>query len=186
MAGAFLGPRRGGSLAALALQRAPVPNLDLSPQTRCKPSVQGTAGNANTLHAATGSCTEGLEVVNRVLPKYGCSGPLEVSQIWGADYDIDVAATLLNGAQAFGECKWWAGPVGLNILDRLQENSALTRYRKRDHTPCYLLFSRSGFTPELETKAAGDPRVVLIDPEQLLDERVSGEHSPDGVPVARV
>jgi len=114
------------------------------------------------------------------------SSAREVGRIWAADYDIDVAATLLNGEQAFGECKWWAGPVGLNILDRLQENSALTRYRKRDHTPCYLLFSRSGFTPELETKAAGDPRVVLIDPEQLLDERVSGEHSPDGVPVARV
>lgn len=171
MAGAFLGPRRGGSLAALAFQRAPVPNLDLSPQTRCKPSVQGTAGNANTLHAATGSCTEGLEVVNRVLPKYGCSGPLEVSQIWGADYDIDVAATLLNGAQAFGECKWWSSPVGLNVFERLEENSRRTKYRKEADTLYYLLFSRSGFTPELEDRAAKDPTVVLVDPGQLLGER---------------
>jgi len=106
-----------------------------------------------------------------VLPKYGCSGPLEVSQIWGADYDIDVAATLLNGAQAFGECKWWSSPVGLNVFERLEENSRRTKYRKEADTLYYLLFSRSGFTPELEDRAAKDPTVVLVDPGQLLGER---------------
>jgi hypothetical protein len=34
-----------------------------------------------------------------------------VGQIWGADYDIDVAGRLLDGSMLYGECKWRRGPV---------------------------------------------------------------------------
>lgn len=99
------------------------------------------------------------------------SSAREVGRIWGSDFDIDVAATLLNGEQAFGECTWWADPVGLNKLERLEESSARTRYRRRDGSPYYLLFARSGFTPELEARAGEDPRVILVTPRQLLGEQ---------------
>ena len=99
------------------------------------------------------------------------SSAREVGRIWAADYDIDVAATLLNGEQVFGECKWWAGPVGLNVLERLQQTSGRTAYRRADSGAYLLLFSRSGFTPELTAQADTDPRLILAGPDRLLGSR---------------
>lgn len=110
------------------------------------------------------------------------SSAREVGRIWGADHEIDVAATLLNGEQAFGECKWWTGPLGINVLERLQETSVLTRYRKGDGPPYHLLFSRRGFTRELEARARRDSRVVLLGPKQLLGDGVRQGDSRDNRP----
>lgn len=96
------------------------------------------------------------------------SAALEVGRIWAADYDVDVAATLLNGEQVFGECKWWGKPMGQNVLDRLRQTSGQTPYLNRKTEPYHLLFARAGFTPELQVTAAGDPRLILQEPANLL------------------
>jgi uncharacterized protein len=92
----------------------------------------------------------------------------EVGQIWAADYDIDVAGRLLDGATVAGECKWWKGPVGANVLDRLEETAARSAYTRGEDAPFHLVFSRGGFTPELERRRDEDPRVRLLTPGDLL------------------
>lgn len=97
------------------------------------------------------------------------SAAREVGRIWAADYDIDVAGTLLNGDRVAGECKWWQRPVGRNILDRLRETSRSNRYYRAEVRTHDLLFSKSGFTEELNRVADADRSVILIDPPRLLD-----------------
>lgn len=52
-----------------------------------------------------------------------------------------------------GECKYWKDPVGINILRELEEKSKATSWNKAVRKTWYVLFSSSGFTPELETLA---------------------------------
>jgi AAA+ ATPase superfamily predicted ATPase len=105
--------------------------------------------------------------LSEVLP-----GPAQqVGQIWASDYDIDVAGRLLTGAAFAGECKWWSAPVGSNILDHLRETAARTPYERDAGERYFLLFSRSGFTPELKRRARKDPTVRLLGPAELLGER---------------
>jgi hypothetical protein len=96
------------------------------------------------------------------------SAALEMGRIWSADYDIDVAATLLNREQVFGECKWWGKPVGLNVLDRLRDTSGRTSYRDGKTEPYYLLFARAGFTPEVRTAGEQDARLLHLEPASLI------------------
>jgi AAA+ ATPase superfamily predicted ATPase len=105
--------------------------------------------------------------VAEVLP----SPAQEVGQIWSGDFDIDVAGRLLTGAAFAGECKWWNGPVGLNVLEHLQDTSTRTPYERDAGERFYLLFSRSGFTPELKRRARKDPMVRLLGPAELLGEK---------------
>ncbi|HEY0019787.1 MAG TPA: ATP-binding protein [Longimicrobium sp.] len=105
--------------------------------------------------------------VNEVLP----TAAQEVGQVWAADFDIDVAGRLLNGAAFAGECKWWNGPVGLNVLEHLRETATRTPYERGADERYFLLFSRSGFTPELKRKVKRDSTVRLIGPAELLQPR---------------
>ncbi len=95
----------------------------------------------------------------------------EVGQIWGADFDLDVAGRLLNGSALAGECKWWKDPVGLNVLDHLGDTATRTPYERDAAERYLLLFSRSGFTPELKRHAKKDPHVRLLGPAELLGTR---------------
>lgn len=93
----------------------------------------------------------------------------EVGQIWAKGFDIDVAGRLLNDISFSGECKWWSAPVGLNVLEHLQSTTGETSYyadRRGDHI--YLLFSRSGFTEELEHRRDADPRILLLGLNELV------------------
>lgn len=96
------------------------------------------------------------------------AAPREVGQIWAKDFDIDVAGRLLDGVPFSGECKWWRGPVGLNVLERLRDATGRTAYfvgGAENHI--YLLFSRSGFSKELRLRGA-DPHLRLLGPADLL------------------
>lgn len=97
------------------------------------------------------------------------SSAREVGRIWAADYDIDVAGTLLNDEQVFGECKWWVKPVGANVLAGLRERSQRTSYRRCGAGIYHLLFARSGFTPEL-TAGKVEPGLILLGVDELLGE----------------
>ena len=80
----------------------------------------------------------------------------EVGAIWGADFDLDVAATLLDGRTVLGECKWWEDRVGLNVLEKLSSSVEKTRYTAANTE--LALFSRAGFTDEVQAA-----RVARID-----------------------
>lgn len=92
----------------------------------------------------------------------------EVGRVWSSAYDIDVAATLLDGGVLYGECKWWSDPAGLNVLERLEVAAAQARYGHGNAVRTLAVFSRSGFTFELEARASRDPGVRLVNPAALL------------------
>lgn len=94
----------------------------------------------------------------------------EVGQIWGSDYDLDVAGTLLDGTVVYGECKWWKRLVGVNVLEHLQARASHVGYGKGARSRRYLMFSRSGFTDALLARSAVESRLHLLTPAELLAE----------------
>lgn len=92
----------------------------------------------------------------------------EVGKIWDADYDIDLAATLLDDTVVFGECKWWTAPVGRNVFDDLRDDAERTDYSDEADSTLYLLLAKSGFTDALTRSAADRHDLHLLAPDDLL------------------
>ena len=88
---------------------------------------------------------------------------LEAGRWWSRNgqIELDVVARLDSGSFLLGECKWaQAGPVGVDVYTSLiGKVMQLPEASWREH-PRYVLFSGSGFTPELEALAA-DPATAL-------------------------
>lgn len=87
---------------------------------------------------------------------------LKVGRQWSSHYEIDVAG--VNGRHKLnliGECKWSTKKVGLSIFHKLCDK--VMEYRLPVTRDCkYVLFSRSGFTDELQEHAATNENLVLI------------------------
>ena len=92
----------------------------------------------------------------------------EVGRVWQADYDIDVAGILLDGSMLYGECKWWADPVGENVLDELIHRASQTGYGRGNERRHYVLYARTGFTAALRRRAAAQPGIALHTPQTML------------------
>ncbi len=96
--------------------------------------------------------------------------PSRVGAWWGTrDIEIDLLALNDVGDRvAFGECKFWRSPVGVNVLDdledkarRAQQSSGFGPYK--DAEALFVIFSISGFTESLKKKAAERSDVLLFD-----------------------
>lgn len=92
----------------------------------------------------------------------------EVGKIWASDFDIDVAGSTIGGVAFYGECKWWSGPTGRNVLDDLQRKAARTPFGADAVHRHFLVFSQGGFTSELTAIGSADGRIHLVDPDRLL------------------
>ncbi|MEG0595059.1 MAG: DUF234 domain-containing protein, partial [Christensenella sp.] len=69
--------------------------------------------------------------------------------------EIDIVALDPEGNNIiFGECKYWKGPIGANVLHDLEAKTALVDWHRDNRTASYVLFSINGFTDELITLAA--------------------------------
>ena len=99
------------------------------------------------------------------------SFPVECSRVgrwWYKEAEVDVVGlgpqtnTLL-----LGECKWTTTPVGTSLLTDLEDIESDVRWNGGDRTVEYALFSRSGFTDELETLASERTDLHLYTPEEL-------------------
>ena len=77
--------------------------------------------------------------------------PERIGGWWNQDAEIDVLAVNLSEKIALlGECKWNLHPVGIGVLNELKQK---TKVLKKDHDFQefqFMLFSRCGFTPELQ------------------------------------
>ncbi|MBU9743528.1 AAA family ATPase [Lachnospiraceae bacterium ASD3451] len=79
------------------------------------------------------------------------------------DAKIDVVATDEEGGNIiFGECKYWKGPVGVNVLEMLMQKAEMVEWKGPERKEYYVLFSVNGFTPELEAQAARQKNVMLL------------------------
>lgn len=90
-----------------------------------------------------------------------------VGQIWAADYDLDVVGELFGGEPVFGECKWWNEPVGVNVLEKLEQSAGRSGFGG-SKVPKLLLFSRKGFNAQVKSIAKERPDVYLLEPKHLL------------------
>lgn len=92
--------------------------------------------------------------------------PERIGAWWAKDQEVDVVA-YRKGMALIGECKWIATQIGLNIFEELKQKAG-TLARDTGWKQFHLvLFSRSGFTPEL-MKVARQGEVMLVGPEELL------------------
>jgi AAA+ ATPase superfamily predicted ATPase len=92
----------------------------------------------------------------------------EVGQLWGADYDIDVAGRLLDGSMLYGECKWRRGAVGEDVLSMLIERAERTGYGRGVEARHFILYARTGYKRGVHERASEDRRIVLHTPDTLL------------------
>lgn len=89
--------------------------------------------------------------------------PLEMGTVgkwWDNREEIDIAVAG-EKEMLLGECKWWEAKVGLNILDDLKRKAALVDTGNK--TLLFALFSKSGFSEELEQAAKETKNILLYD-----------------------
>lgn len=83
---------------------------------------------------------------------------------WDGQNEIDLVALDSAGKNIiFGECKYWKGPVGINVLDKLKEKAACVDWNHSSRKEYFVLFSIHGFTEELMEHAKMAGNVVLAE-----------------------
>lgn len=87
--------------------------------------------------------------------------PRTVGSWWDDREEIDVVV-VGEADVMLGECTWTARPVGTNVLDDLARKAQALLRRRQWPRIRHALFSRSGFTPALRSRAK-DEGVALVD-----------------------
>lgn len=76
--------------------------------------------------------------------------------------EIDVVALNDESQEIlFGECKYWKGLVGANVLKALENKAKLVQWNNGSRKEHYVLFSVNGFTEELKKLAETRENVTL-------------------------
>ena len=87
---------------------------------------------------------------------------LKVGRQWAGNYEIDVAGVTAEfKLNVVGECKWSRKKVGMSVYRELHDKVTKNNLPVTPHCK-YLLFSRSGFTDELEQRETRDDNLLLV------------------------
>lgn len=74
----------------------------------------------------------------------------KVGRWWNNEKEIDIVAYDSKGNDIiFGECRYWEGKVGINILNALEEKVKSVAWKKENRNEYFVLFSINGFSDEL-------------------------------------
>ncbi len=96
--------------------------------------------------------------------------PIErVGRWWEREKEVDVMG--INEREqkiVFGECKWSSKPIGTNIYLDLKKKSSFVQWKTGDRKEYFILFSKSGFTPDMIKIARKENNVVLVDKNKLV------------------
>lgn len=85
-----------------------------------------------------------------------------VGRWWNGSTEIDLVAYDSQGTDIlFGECKYWKDPVGINVLDALEEKAKAVDWNRSIRREHFILFSIHGYTEELEALAKRRRDLVL-------------------------
>ena len=80
---------------------------------------------------------------------------------WWDDKNAEVDVVGIGESNALvGECKFWKGPVGANVLYDLQDKAAFMNLEGR--RPFFAIFSMAGFTPELQRAERQRDDLLLV------------------------
>ena len=93
----------------------------------------------------------------------------DVGQWWFKEHELDILG-LSNGGLVAGECKFTSHPVSEGVLTDLERTTSEVRWAKEpaDGETQYVLFSRSGYTGDLERVAEMRDDVLLFETTDLL------------------
>ncbi len=95
--------------------------------------------------------------------------PEEVGAWWSKQAQIDVVAVHRAGHSALiGEARWRRKRMTASDLEELEVKARHWLGTERGWQLWYTLFSRSGFSAELEKRAAKDPQLLLVTPSELM------------------
>lgn len=84
----------------------------------------------------------------------------KVGRWWSKNEEIDLVG-LGEKEIIFGECKWSKKHVGLSVLFILKEKAKKVKWKNNNREEYFILFSKSGFSPDLIEEAKQDSRVIL-------------------------
>ena len=84
----------------------------------------------------------------------------KVGRWWSKNEEIDVVG-LGEKEIIFGECKWSKKHVGLSVLFTLKKKAKKVKWKNNNREEYFILFSKSGFSPDLIEEAEEDSRVIL-------------------------
>ena len=89
--------------------------------------------------------------------------PERIGNWWDQNTEMDVVAiSESERALLVGECKWSVNPVGTNILLDLRKKALALQATKSWENIRYFLFSKSGYTPELQEQATRAENIHLV------------------------
>lgn len=86
----------------------------------------------------------------------------KIGRYWDKNTEIDIVA--LNeeeGFILFGECKYWSGPVDVDVFYQLQEKAGRVPWHRGNRKELYCIFSMGGFTPRLRELAENKNALIL-------------------------
>ena len=107
-------------------------------------------------------------VRQRVLPVF-----YELGRWWDNENEIDLVG--LNedtNSILFVETKWSQKPVEMEELNKLKFKSSLVKWGKTGRNEYFCLVSRSGFTKALLELAKNNPKLVLIEGDEVVNSSV--------------
>lgn len=87
----------------------------------------------------------------------------KIGRWWDNSHEIDVVGlSEADNLLVAGECKFWNGPVGANILSQLELKTTFIDWHKDSRKNIYIIFSINGFTDDLKAVAKARDDVLLI------------------------
>ena len=92
----------------------------------------------------------------------------KIGRWWHGGEEIDIIG--LNEEKntiLFGECKWSKNKVDVKILEDLKQKTKDVKWKKDRRKEKFILFSKSGFTKELEDVSKENTNIELYDMIQL-------------------
>jgi hypothetical protein len=93
---------------------------------------------------------------------------------WDKNDEIDlVAVNSKTNEILFGEVKWSRKPVGINVYKTLKKNTEKVDWGKENRKEYFALFSKSGFTAEME-KIAKEEKIYLFHKDKLIKPLLKG------------
>ncbi|MCL2284912.1 MAG: ATP-binding protein [Firmicutes bacterium] len=88
----------------------------------------------------------------------------KVGRWWSGDTEIDIVAFDSSGNNIiFGECKYRANKMGLDVLGELERKVSQVAWKKNDRRCYFILFSVSGFSDELMELASIRNDLILME-----------------------
>ena len=86
-----------------------------------------------------------------------------IGRWWDNSHEIDVVGiSEEDDLLVLGECKFWTGSVGVNVLTSLEQKSVFVDWHKNTRTVIYVLFSINGFSDELLAISKARNDVILF------------------------